>query len=115
LQPVPEQIRTKRAEILAPFPHAFIEPADRDYLVILEEGEHVNRHTDAPHEGYQHLRFVWFLSVPEAGGELWLNTQRIETKVDGVYLLEATFPHHISVVKGNTPLVVVSFGVIVPF
>jgi hypothetical protein len=114
LQPVPDYISQRRKEILAPFPNAKIEPILRDYLAVFRKGEHSNRHTDQTRDGYTQYRLNWFLSVPDSGGELWVGTSRIHVEKNGVYMVNPSVPHHISVVTSDIPCVVVSFGILVP-
>lgn len=113
LQPVPEFISNYRKEIISPFDGAEIEPKLRDYIVVLMPGQHINRHIDPPYTHARHLRLNWFLSVAENGGYLYIDTQRIKPEVNEVILVDPVIPHHVTTVKGNSPLIVISFGLLV--
>ena len=112
LQPVPEYIKEKRNEIIAPFPNAEIEPKVRDYLIIVNDGECVYRHIDDNYTGKVHLRFNWFLSVADEGGEIYVHTQKYIPKVNDVLLIDPTIPHHVTMVKGKSPLIMISYGIL---
>jgi hypothetical protein len=113
LKPVPEYIKQKRSEIIAPFPNAIIEPVVRDYLVIVSSGQCVFRHTDGEYEGKAHLRFNWVLSVADEGGEIYVGTKKHTPKINEVLFIDPTIPHWVTVVKGDTPLILISYGILV--
>ena len=115
LKPVPEYIKEKRNEILAPFPYATNEPNVKDYLIILNSGECVFRHTDDKYEDKKHLRLNWFLSVANEGGDVYVDTKKYTPKVNDVLLIDPTIPHHVTMVKGDSPLIIISYGILVDF
>lgn len=112
LIPVPDVLKERRKEILAPFEGAELEPLIRDYLLITMPGQYLNRHIDESYPNGTHLRLNWFLSVAESGGEFIVGTKRIVPQVDEVHMIDPTEPHHINTVRGESPIVVISFGII---
>ena len=85
----------------------------RDYLVIVSSGQCVFRHTDDKYEGKAHLRFNWVLSVADEGGEIYVGTKKHTPKINEVLFIDPTIPHWVTVVKGDTPLILISYGILV--
>lgn len=83
-----------------------------DYIGFITDGGKIHYHNDPTITGYDHVRFNLFLSVPEEGGFPIYNGITIPVKVGDYVKCNASKEYHeCQMVKGNTPRIVISYGI----
>jgi len=83
-----------------------------DYIGLITEGGKIHRHKDSTIDGYDHVRFNLFLSVPKKGGFPIYNKKTIPVKI-GEYVRcnSSTEYHECETVEGDVPRIVISYGI----
>lgn len=83
-----------------------------DYIGYITEGGKIHKHKDPTINGYDHVRFNLFISVPEKGGFPIYNGVTIPVKVgDYVRCNSSKECHECEMIEGKTPRIVISYGI----
>lgn len=83
-----------------------------DYIGYITNGGKIQYHIDPTITGYDHIRFNLFLSVPKNGGFPIYNGVTIPVTVgDYVRCNSSKEYHKCTIVKGNIPRIVISYGI----
>lgn len=83
-----------------------------DYIGYITNGGKIHYHKDPTINGYDHIRFNLFLSVPEKGGFPIYNGITIPVSIkDYVRCNSSEEYHECEMVEGDIPRIVISYGI----
>jgi hypothetical protein len=86
--------------------------AYEDYVGYITDGGKIHQHKDPTIDGYDHVRFNLFLSVPRKGGFPVYDGVSIPVKIgDYVRCNSSKDFHECEVVEGDVPRIVISYGI----
>jgi hypothetical protein len=87
-----------------------------DFVIHIGDGKHLPEHVDllknkVP-DSYEHARMNWIVSAPESGGLIVSDGKEYAPKLNDIHYIDGKKLHGVTMVHGNTPLVLYSFGFI---
>lgn len=85
-----------------------------DYIGYITNNGKIHRHIDPTIEGYDHIRFNLFLSIPEKGGMPKYNNEIVKIQKNEYIRCNSSKEfHECETVLGTKPRIVISYGIYV--
>lgn len=115
---VPQVIRDVRKKIIEDnnYQDRYHNQSLDDFVLHVGNGKYLPQHVDLlkdkAHDSYEHDRVNWIVSVPKSGGHIICDGIEYIPKLNGIHYIDGKKLHGISMVSGDTPLILYSFGFI---
>ena len=113
---VPKCLHAIRRQIIAEqkYEDRFYNHDLDDFAICINDGhylpEHVDLIRDKENSTYEHNRANWVVSAPEFGGHIVDDDSEYIPEIGKIYYVNAKKSHSVTMVKGDTPLILYSFG-----